>query len=228
MAGSPVSIAELFRVAIDSRVDDIIVARPGKIVAYDETTNTAFVKPMIKRALFDDNNERTYEELPDIPFVPVIWPRAGKFVLSLPLEEGDPVLLLFVDVSMAEWRATGDLSEPTDARRHSVGWPVAIPGLYPDTQTMGDGAARKTNVIFGRHDGDARIEISAEEIKIGRSASDFVALAAKVDAALAKITDAFSSWAPAPNDGGAALKTAWDTNVGESFDSVAASITKAQ
>ncbi len=38
-------------------------------------------------------------------------------------------------------------------------------------------------------------------------ASDFVALAAKVEAILDKIDTAFSSWTPTANDGGAALKT---------------------
>lgn len=192
MPGRPVSLAEVVLSAIDSRLDEVHVARPGEVTAYDAATNTAVVKPAIKRALFNvETDERSYEDLPEIPFVPVIFPRVGDFALTLPVTVGTPVLLLFCDVSLAEWRESGKVAEPTDARRHSIGWPVALVGLYPDTSPMSsdpiDVLARTAGMVIGRHGADARIEISPSEIRLGKGATDFVALASLISSELSNL-----------------------------------------
>lgn len=236
MAGEPISLAEVVRLGVDSRVDDIFIARPAKVTAYDVVTNTVVAKPMVKRALYSlSSGDRSYEDLPEIPFVPVIWPRAGSMAVTLPLEVGDPVLLLFCDVSLAEWRESGELSEPADARRHSIGWPVAIPGFFPDVSPMSsaplDVTARTTAAVFGEHGGTARVEIKAGEIKLGKEATNYVALANKVDGALNALAGLLNAWTPAAGDGGAALKTAWTSTFKAQFESnvsTAATLTKAK
>jgi len=210
VAGIPVSLAELVRTATRVERDDVFVARAGKVTAYDELTNTAVVKPMVKHALFKSSGERVFDELPEIPFVPVMFPRAGNFVLTMPVPVGTPVTLLFLDVSHAEWVETGDVSEPVDAQRHGLGWPVAILGMFPDNDRMSadpvDVAARTGGMVIGEHDGTARIEIVKADgptphvIKIGKDATDFVALASKVMTELAAIR----TWANAHTHGGAA------------------------
>lgn len=189
MAGTDPTLYESIQAGVGSAIDDIFVARPGKVTAYDALTNTAVVKPMVKRALYAvDDDTRTYEELPEIPFVSVIWPRAGDYVVTLPMQVGDSVLLVFCDVALAEWRADGALAEPADARRHSLGWPVAVPGFFPDSAPMSsdalDLAARIAGMIIGQHGGANRIEISSTGIKIGGDATDFVALATPTQAGL--------------------------------------------
>jgi hypothetical protein len=190
VAGLVPSLAEPILAGVGAAVDDIHVARAGKVTAYDALTNTAFVKPMVKRAVFGvDADDRSYEELPEIPFVPVLWPRAGAYVVTMPLAVGDTVLLVFCDVSHAEWRVDGGESEPADARRHSVGWPVAVPGLYPDNQPLSsaalDVAARIAGAIIGEHGGNNRVEFTSTGIKIGADAIDFVALATPTQAGIA-------------------------------------------
>lgn len=190
MAGEPISLWEAVHSGVTSALDEVFVARPGKVTAYDPITNTAVVKPMVKRALYSvDDDERSYEELPEIPFVPVIFPRAGAYAMTLPVGVGDTVLLVFCDVSLAEWRASGAVSEPVDARRHSIGWPVAIPGFFPDSSPMSpavlDLAARVAGVVLGEHGGLGRIEITPTTIKLGAAALDFVALATPTQAGLA-------------------------------------------
>lgn len=232
MAGSEVSLVEIVNAGIGAALDGVYVARPGRVTAYDALTNTAVVKPMVKRAVYDvDDDERSFEELPEIPFVPIVFPRCGEFVVTLPVVVGDTVLLIFSDVSMGEWRESGQISEPVDARRHSIGWPSAIPGLFADSSPMSqdpvDVAARIAGMILGQHAGGARIEISPGEIKLGKDATDFVALASQVDASFTAIKDAFAAWTVVANDGGAALKTAWGTKVA-SIVATGASMTKAK
>lgn len=190
MPGTPVSLAETIQTGIEASISELNVARPGKVTAYDPITNTAVVKPMVKNAIYSvEDDERSYEELPEIPFVPVIWPRAGSYVVTMPLSVGDTVLLVFCDASMAEWLETGTLGEPRDARRHSIGWPVAFPGLCPEVDPLSpsplDLAARAAGMIVGEHGGVGRIEITPTMIKIGSTAIDFVALSTPTNAAIA-------------------------------------------
>lgn len=184
------TLSEAVRTGISAATEEMFVARPGKVVSYNPATNTATVKPMVKRALYGlDEEERSFEDLPELPNVPVIFPRAGEYVLTLPVSAGDTVLLVFADVSMAEWRSSGELSEPVDARRHSIGWPVAIPGFFPDVTPMSpsplDVAARTGGAVLGQDGGASRIEISPTGIKLGANAIDFVALATPTQAGLA-------------------------------------------
>lgn len=188
MAGAPVSLAELVRAGVEAHTSELYVARPGKVTAYDPLTNTVVVQPMVKHALYTSDGERVFEDLPEIPFVPVLFPRAGAHAITLPIVPGDYVLLVFCDVSLAEWREGGGVSEPVDARRHSLGWPVAFPGFFPDSSPLSpdplDIAARAAGPVLGEHAGSSRIEIASAAIKLGKMAIDAVALATPTQAGL--------------------------------------------
>lgn len=61
--------------------------------------------------------------------VPVMFPGSGGVRVRFPISVGDEIMLLFADVSIEEWLATGRLEKPTDPRAHDVTDAVAIPGL---------------------------------------------------------------------------------------------------
>jgi hypothetical protein len=196
--GLPISMPEVLDASARTLQARIHTHLPGKVVSYDPVTNTANVQPMVKGALFDREGERSFEELPTIPSVPVLWPRAGGFVVRLPLEAGDGVLLCFSEASLAEWRTTGQLSEPTDARRHSLGHAFAIPGAFPDVDVLSPLDAVEIlagGAIIGT-DGSATDQIiiggTVPGVRIGKLAVSPVALAtpllAYVSAAAAAAT----------------------------------------
>lgn len=201
MAGIEVSLGEVIRDSVRAGVDGIHKATPATVTAYDPLTNTVVVQPNVKRALFSASGKRVFEQLPEIPYVPVIFPRVGDMAVTFPVEVGARVLLVFCDVSLAEWHGGDDVVEPVDARRHSLGWPVAIPGLYPDAEQLSsdplDLAARAAGMVIGEHDGAGRIEITPTTIKLGKDAVDFVALAtptqAGLDACMAQANAAMAS-----------------------------------
>jgi hypothetical protein len=198
MAGQPRNLVDVVTAGVEGALADVHTALPGTVVSYDPLTNTATVKPMVKRVLYDvEDGERSFEDIPNIPSVPVVWPRAGGFAVTLPMQAGDSVLLIFSQASLAEWRESGELSEPVDARTHSVGYPFAIPGAFPDVTPLSpdpvDIAAREAGVVIGQHAGNGRIEISPTTIKLGKDATDYVALAAFVDARIAAVATKFDS-----------------------------------
>ncbi len=173
---------------------------PARVVVYEPITNTIEAELAVKSPFFRGDGERDYDTFPVIPAVPVVWPRGGGYVMTLPLQPGDFVWLMFSEASLAEWRTTGQVSEPTDARRHSIGYPYAIPGAFPDVSPLSpeptqDIPNRTTKMVIGADGGNAQIVIDknplAPMIQIGRDASDFVALATLVQTAL----DAIRTWA---------------------------------
>lgn len=184
------SLAEIVKHGVEAGLSQVFKAGPAEITAYDPVTNTAFVKPSVKHSTYDVfTGERSYNELPEIPFVPVCFPRAGDFVMRLPMKKGDTVLLVYCDASMAEWRDGGGTTEPEDARLHSIGWPVAIPGLFPDSSPMSpiDAIAAASSAIFGAV-GGAQVQVSSSGINItqaGVPPISPVALSVPTDAGIA-------------------------------------------
>ena len=174
--------------AIDAARASVWTALPGRVVAWDSGKQRATVQPQVR----DVSPDRA---LPAILDVPVVFSRAGGYVITLPIEVGDVGLLVFSALSMGQWLASGAVSESVDPRRHALSSAVFLPGLSPDTlSTVPSGLCLgKTSNLPHLHP---------------------VALADKVDTWIAQMDTMFRSWAPLANDGGAALKTLFTSTFG--------------
>lgn len=196
MSSAP-TLPEVIRRALESRLGDVFTALPGRIQTYDAATQTADVALVVRRPMpTGDESETAYEELPILPNVPILFPRnsAGTYAITWPLGAGDFVWIMFSTWSFATWRRTGETSDPGDIRPHHPGSAVAYPALAPNAQPL-DQAQTAALVLEG------------PIIRIGKAATQAIAMANKVATELQKIKDMFTSWTPVPNDGGAALKT---------------------
>lgn len=177
------------RRAINAALADVHVAIPGKVIAYDPAKGLADVEMQIQHSLWDEDGNRSYEDIGTLPGVPVAWPRAGGFVITLPLAVGDTGLLVFNSDAIGEWRATGQKSQPDDASRLSVGWPVFYPGLSADSNPLaaGDVTNRTSKMVLGEDGGNTQIVLDktpgSPMIQIHKDATDFVALASLVQTA---------------------------------------------
>jgi hypothetical protein len=176
------SLQEIIHAAIASHADGVHVALPGRVVSYNPATQTAAVKPSVSIPIRTLEGAPSYEQTPTIPDVPVAWTSGGGCTIALFLAPGDPVMLVFSDVSMGDYLASGADADPLDTRRHSMGHPIAIPGgARPDPHALAD-APSSPGVVIGIDGADGQIRIDATGIKLGKTATDFVALAALVDA----------------------------------------------
>lgn len=110
-----------------ARLEDVHVALPGTVTAYDKTTRLATVKPSVRlRSLHGDKLD-----IPPIQSVPVVWPGSQEFSILGTLKRGDRVLLVFSESSIGNWiRGKGDV-DAEDETRFSLQDAVAIPGLWP-------------------------------------------------------------------------------------------------
>lgn len=218
MAERPVapSREELIRGWIELYLQDLHTAMPGVVEAYDPGTQRATVRPTVRHAVLQPDGSTVYEDLPPLPEVPVLFPRTAGWFLALPVNAGDTVLLVFNEAATGAWEAgDGATAHPGDLRRHHLSYPVALLGYSvrgaklkpehvqpasdvgivlgadaddgPRLSIAGDG----TLTVFAG--GSTRLQIDPDgTVHLGaHPAAQFVALAQKVDDALAAIR----SWA---------------------------------
>jgi hypothetical protein len=170
--------SEVIRDALTSRLLDVWTATIGRVETYYPETQTADILPVVRRPLQAADGFVGHEDVPVLPNVPVLQPRAGGYFVHLPIIAGDTVLVVFTSDSFQMWRGSGSVVNPGDLRRHSLANAIAIPGVFPAAMALADIPTDMAVLGGGVY-------------RVGAASAGFVALAAKVDAAL----DAIQSWA---------------------------------
>ena len=179
MARSP-TLADVLTSAMECRLANLHTALPAVVEAYDVTTQTVDVTPLVKRREQDPKGSESIQEYPFIQAVPVVFPRSGNFFISLPIQVGDTVLLVFCESDIEGWQTTGELSTPDDLRRHDLSDAVAIPGLFPETSSIQNADPANEGMVLGSDTG-ARVFIGDGVIELGeKGAAEKVSVDSKV------------------------------------------------
>lgn len=100
------------------------VCFPGEIQSFDGTKKTAEVRVMLKRVLKDQ--VVSYPLLVDVPIFTL---QGGGGAVYLPVQSGDPCLVLFADRCIDAWYTTGSEAAPTTQRCHDIADGIAFVGI---------------------------------------------------------------------------------------------------
>lgn len=189
----PSGLTEIIRRAIASALNDVHVSIPGQVQAYDSSTQTADVLPMVRRPLPTLDGETVYEDLPVIPGVRVSFPRAGAFSITFPLKAGDEGMIMIAGWDISTWVSSGQVSDPLDLRNHHPNHAWFLPGVCSDSNTIKPDPGAVAMVLQGA------------DVRLGDvSATEPAALATSL---FTFIHDLIGAGVATPNDGGANLKT---------------------
>lgn len=179
--------------AMDERLIDVHTSMPGRVESYDRATQTAEIRPQLKRVLRRRNGERVAEELPVIPCVPVSFPRVAGFFIHFPVKVGDFGTLVFSEYDIGRWRTIGDVVDPGDTRRHGLSGPTFVPGVFPQGSAITDADLSDDQMRLGA-EGAYVIEISdTGEIQLPAGAATFLARADRVLIELSAIVSGFNT-----------------------------------
>ncbi len=163
---------ELLLTAIRGQVAQVNTCLPGKIVSYDQATQTASVALAVMFRRRDPTTDAIVAyEPPIITGAPVAFPSAGAFSITWPLAAGDACLVHFASRSLDEWASVvADVHEPQDLRRFDLSDAIVEPALRsPASPIPAAGYASGAMVL------------RATEVRLGSSAaSGYVALASAV------------------------------------------------
>lgn len=176
------TLADVIRAGIDSALLNVHTALPAVVETFDPGTQLVSVQPLIRRQVRD-----TTEMLPVISNVPVATLSGGGFAVTVPIQRGDIVLLVFCESSLEQWLDSGEISNPVDIRRHGLDGAVAYPGVYSKNRAI---PAHSENLVVGRVDG-SQIHIRPDDvISLGEEdADDWVGLASKIDENFQELTE---------------------------------------
>jgi len=158
-------LQEVLRAVLDNRLAQLHVALPGEVVRYNAQKQIADIRPLVRDFTITLDAEEIIDDFPVIPNVPVMFPRANDFFISMPLQRGDKVLLIFNERSIGNY-TDGDGSavvDPEERTMHSLDDAVCFPGFYPNSQGV-NGASTEC-VVLGKS-GEAQEAIAmAEKVK---------------------------------------------------------------
>lgn len=163
-------LTKLVATMIDQALDDVHTALPARVERFDPTTLRGDVVPLVKRRVTKDGEPEPCPPILDVPF----WmPKAGPFVLRLPVRRGDTVLVVFSERALDYILTDGQPQDPRLRRRHALDDAIALPGLLNRaegklTEEHGEDVAlfdRNTgNKIVLKASGDCILHIPAGRI----------------------------------------------------------------
>jgi len=111
---------------LNQAISDLRVSIPAIVQSFDASTQTVSVQIAIREVVRTPSGPQNIAISP-IYNVPVMFPSAGGFSLTLPLEKGDEGLLVFCDMCIDLWWARGGIQNQFERRRHDV----SDCGFYP-------------------------------------------------------------------------------------------------
>jgi len=126
---APATFSSLVKLGIRSALKEVHTALPGVVVDFDPATQRASVQPTIQRNFVDPEGNITPTDLPKLINVPVVFPQAGGFALTFPVQPGDEVLLVFAERSIDRWAEEGGVQNQAAKRFHSLSDAFAILGV---------------------------------------------------------------------------------------------------
>ena len=87
---------------------------------YNSEAITVNVQPLIKIPVHLPDGEIETVELPMLLDVPVMFPCAGGFTITHPIQKGDECLVNFADRNIDLWWQSGGIQNPFDTRKHDL------------------------------------------------------------------------------------------------------------
>lgn len=146
---------------------DLRVSMPGIIQSFDPIEQTVTVQPAIKERIIDNDGTIQIVNLPLLLDVPLVFPRAGGFVLTMPVQQGDECLVVFADMCIDAWWSQGGVQVQAEKRRHDLSDAFAILGTWSQSRRISDYST--ISAQLRSENGSSLIDINPDEINITSS-----------------------------------------------------------
>lgn len=155
---------ELYRVLKDNITNSMRTAIPGIIQKFDPVTQTAEVQIAIREKVRKIDLTEEWVNLPLLLDVPIVIPRAGAFVLTMPIKPGDECLIIFADMCIDAWWSNGGIQNQIERRRHDLSDAFAIPGTWSQPNKLVNYSVTSTQLR--NEAGTTYVEVKENEINL--------------------------------------------------------------
>lgn len=122
------------------------VAIPGIIESFDANRQTVSVQPAITENIQAGESEAKATKLPVLTDIPICFPRAGGYSITLPVSKGDECLLVFADMCIDGWWQSGGVQDQMETRRHDLSDAFAIIGTTSQVKRLSGYSSDKMQI----------------------------------------------------------------------------------
>lgn len=148
------------RVALEGWQSGLWTALPGVVQEVDFEKMTCKVQPAIQGLVTDEDGNERNVNYPLLTDCPIVFPGGGNFVITLPIAEGDEVLVVFASRCIDSWWQNGGTdNQPMEVRMHDLSDGFVIPG--PRSIPKAVSSVSEDSVQIRTLDGASYIEIDA-------------------------------------------------------------------
>ena len=144
--------------ALDGRQAMMWTAIPAIVQAVDFAAMTLTAQISIQGIQTLPDGTENNVNLPILDDVPICFPSAGGFSLTLPIAVGDEVLIIFASRCIDAWWQNGGVQPPMETRMHDLSDAFAIPG--PRSQPRVVSGISSTNAQLRNDAGTVYLEIT--------------------------------------------------------------------
>ncbi len=127
---------QAMRLVLDGRQSGMWTALPCIIKSVDFSTMTLEAQPAIQGTVETETGAVQSVNLPLLVDVPIVFPSAGGFALTLPIAAGDECLVVFSSRCIDAWWQNGGIARPMEARMHDLSDGFAIPALMSQPKKL--------------------------------------------------------------------------------------------
>jgi hypothetical protein len=158
------------------------VAIPGIVESFDPDAQTASIQPAVTENIQTGEDDAKPTKLPLLTDVPVCFPRAGGYSITLPIAKGDECLIMFADMCIDGWWQSGGVQDQMETRRHDLSDAFAVVGVTSQPRKLDSYSTDKLqirtddqSVIVEIDKGASAVNVSAAE-KLTAKVSDVIDL----------------------------------------------------
>ena len=165
------NVFEFYRLLSDKIKNDIRVSMPGIIQSFNPDEQTVTVQLSLRERIRDKDGNMSHVALPILPDVPIIFPRAGGFSITFPVQKGDECLVIFGDMCIDSWWASGGIQNQIEKRRHDLSDGFAILGVGSQANVVSN--YNVSSMELRSDNGNVIIELSQSSVKVKGSGVNF-------------------------------------------------------
>jgi hypothetical protein len=157
---------EGMRLAFEGQQAGMWTAMPGIVQSVDLTKMTCVVQLAIQGRYEDQQGNLNWINIAPLQDVPIVFPSAGGFTITLPMAANDEVLVVMASRCIdAWWQSGGYANKALEFRMHDLSDGFAIPG--PRSQPHVIASISSTELQIRNDAGDTYLSIVKATKKFG-------------------------------------------------------------
>jgi hypothetical protein len=114
------TLTQLLEVHSAAHQATIWTALPAILQTFDRNKMTAEVQPAVQARVTNPDGSIVWVKLPKLVDCPVMFPSAGGFTLTFPVDPGDECLVVLASRCIDGWWQSGGVQIPPDLRMHDL------------------------------------------------------------------------------------------------------------